>query len=49
MERASQNADIDGMIAGLSQIASAYGKDIEYHSFDEFDAMMSDDSRAFEL
>lgn len=49
LERASQNADIDGMLAGLSQIAGAYGKDIEYHSFDEFDAMMSDDSRPFEL
>ena len=49
LERASQNADIDGMLAGLSQIAGAYGKDIEYHSFDEFDAMMSDDSIPFKL
>lgn len=49
LERSSQRGDINGLIAGLDQIARAYGKDIQYHSFDEFDAMMRDNTRAFEL
>lgn len=41
--------DFDNLTEGLNAILNSFGKELTQRSFEEFDELMNDDSRAFEL